>query len=266
MTRRFRAVALLMAAALGAACGGGGGTESDSAGGGAGATPPVAGRLTVLAASSLSESFAELGRRFEAAHPGATVTFNFAASSSLARQLVEGAPGDVLATADETTMGQALDGDAVRSPTVFARNRLAIVTRAGNPDGVGGLPDLARPGLVVVLCAREVPCGRLAQEALTNAAVTVRPASSEENVKAVLGKVVLGEADAGIVYVTDVEAAGDEVAGVEIPDEHNVVASYPMAVATAAANPVAARAWIDFVLGPVGQEVLARYGFLSAIP
>ncbi len=238
----------------------GGNTETPAA------PPPLSGTLTVLAASSLSESFADLGRRFEADHPGLTVTLNFGASSSLARQLVEGAPGDVLATADETTIGQALDANAVRAPAVFARNRLAIVTRAGNPEGIEGLTDLARPDLVVVLCAREVPCGRLAVEALDKAGVMVAAASLEENVKAVLSKVTLGEADAGIVYVTDVAAARDQVGGVTIPAAHNVVASYPIAVATGAANPTAAGAWLDFVLGPTGQAILAGFGFAPASP
>ncbi len=275
MIRRQLVSGLAALALVAAGCGGtGGGGGGDADGGGRGAvttsggvgatTPPLSGTLTVLAASSLAESFGELGRRFQVEHPGLRMSILFGASSSLARQLVDGAPGDVLATADETTMGQAVEGRAVEAPVVFARNRLAIVTRAGNPEGLSGLADLAGPGLVVVLCAPEVPCGRLASEALAKAGVTVEAASLEENVKAVVSKVTLGEADAGIVYVTDVRAAGDKVAGVDVHDAHNVVAAYPLAVATAAANPVAARAWVDFALGPVGQEVLAGYGFAPA--
>jgi molybdate transport system substrate-binding protein len=226
----------------------------------------TAGTVTVLAASSLAESFTELGRRFEEARPELTVAFNFAASSTLARQVAEGAPGDVLATADEVTMQRAVDAGAVGSPTVFARNRLAVVARPGNPEAITGLADLARPGLVVVLCAVEVPCGRLAAEVLARAGVRVEPASVEENVKSVLAKVTLGEADAGVVYVTDVRAAGDRVAGVEIPDAQNVVADYPMAVTTSATDRAAAEAWVDFVLGPAGREVLARHGFATATP
>jgi molybdate transport system substrate-binding protein len=224
----------------------------------------LTGTLTVLAASSLTESFGEIGRRFEAEHPGLTVSFNFGASSGLSRQLVEGAPGDVLATADEASMQRAVDAHAARPPAVFARNRLEIATRPGNPEAVAGLADLARPGLVVVLCAPEVPCGTLARAALDKAGVRVTPASSEENVKAVLAKVTLGEADAGIVYVTDVVAAGAAVTGVPVPDAQNVVASCSLAVATTAANPSAARAWLDYVVSPVGREVLSRFGFTPA--
>ncbi|HEX7277075.1 MAG TPA: molybdate ABC transporter substrate-binding protein [Acidimicrobiales bacterium] len=258
VTRRALGTAALAVGLLVAGCGG---SEKAPA-----TAPPLSGTVTVLAASSLSESFTALGHRFEADHPGLTVTFNFGASSSLARQLIDGAPGDVLATADEITLGQALSADAVGAPAVFARNRLAIVTRPGNPEAIRGLADLARPGLVVVLCAREVPCGRFAVEALAKAGVTVEAASLEENVKAVLAKVTLGEADAGIVYVTDVAAARDEIAGVTIADGQNVVAAYPVAVATDAANPAGARAWVDFVLGPTGQAILSSFGFAPAGP
>jgi molybdate transport system substrate-binding protein len=247
-----------------AACGGGDtGGPRPAAGpaGSDGASPPLAGTLTVLAAASLAESFGELGRRFEVEHPGLAVSFNFAASSSLARQVVEGAPGDVLATADEVSMRVAVEAGGVGPATVFARNRMEIVTRAGNPAGIADLADLARSGLVVVLCASEVPCGRAALQALSRAGVTVRAASSEENVKAVLAKVTLGEADAGIVYVTDIVAAGTKATGVPIPDVHNVDVAYPLAISSTPAHPAAARAWVDFVLAPRGQEVLARFGF-----
>ena len=249
-------------------CGGDGATggRPPKPTGATGAAPPLSGTLTVLAASSLADSFGELGRRFEADHPGLTVAFNLAASSSLSRQLVEGAPGDVLATADEVTMQQAVDAGAVDPPTAFARNRLEIVTRPGNPEGIAGLAGLARPGLVVVLCAPEVPCGRLAAEALGRAGVQVSAASLEENVRSVLAKVTLGEADAGIVYATDVLAAGDKVAGVAIPDTNNVATSYPLAISTSAANRLAARVWVDFVFGPVGREVLTRFGFTPVTP
>jgi molybdate transport system substrate-binding protein len=263
VTRRAPAVTAALTAIVLAVTGCGQG-EGDRPG----ATGParLSGTLTVLAASSLAESFEDIGRRFEDAHAGLRVVFNFAASSSLARQLADGAPGDVLATADEVTMGQAVEAGAVRAPTVFARNRLRIVTRAGNPEGITELADLARPGLVVALCAVPVPCGRLAADALEKAEVRLEPASSEENVKAVLARVTLGEADAGIVYFTDVAAAGDAVTGVAIPDEHNVVAAYPVAVATDAAHPRAARAWVEFLLGPVGREVLSGFGFAPATP
>jgi molybdate transport system substrate-binding protein len=269
--RRRRRLALVALVLVTAGCGGARpDTRPDARPGGPGDTGEpgsrLSGTLLVLAASSLAESFTELGRRFEAEHPGLSVAFSFAASSSLARQVTEGAPGDVLATADEVSIRRAVDAGAVGSPTVFARNRLAIVTRPGNPEALTGLADLARSGLVVVLCAVEVPCGRLAAEALAGAGVRVQPASVEENVKAVLAKVALGEADAGIVYVTDVRAGGDRVTGVEIPDSLNRVADYPVAVTTSSARREAAAAWVDFVLGPAGRGVLARHGFQPATP
>ena len=217
----------------------------------------------MLAAASLTESFTALGRTFEAAHPGVEVTFNFAGSSALVRQLDEGAPGDVLATADQPTMQRAVDAGAVAEPVVFARNRLEIIVARGNPKAIRDLAGLARPGLVVVLCAPQVPCGTLAAEALQRSGVEVRPASLEENVKAVVARVTLGEADAGIVYATDVRAAGPAAEGVAVPDDANVVADYPVAVATRAANPTAARAWIDLLLSAEGRRTLADFGFLA---
>lgn len=236
------AAVLLLGAGTGTACGA--------------ADPP--GTLTVLAASSLTEAFDELGRTFEAGHPGAHVAFTFAASSTLARQVVEGSPGDVLATADEATMAVVVAaGRTAAGPVVFARNRLAVAVAPGNPERVAGLADLARPGLTVVLCAPEVPCGRAAARALERAGVGgVRPASLEENVKAVVSRVALGEADAGLVYATDVRGPG--IDAVAVPDSQNVSTAYPVATLR---DTAAARAWVDHLLSPGGQEVLARYGF-----
>jgi molybdate transport system substrate-binding protein len=244
-------LALALVAATCVGCGGGGG------GGG------TSGTLTVLAAASLTESFTELGRTFEAAHTGIEVTFNFAGSTALARQLAEGAPGDVLATADEPSMQAAVDAGTVGDPVVFARNRLEIVVAKGNPKGIRTPADLARPGVVFVLCAPEVPCGRSAAQVLQRSGVTVEAASLEENVKAVLSRVTLGEADAGIVYVTDVRAARPSVEGVPIPDEANVVVDYPIASAARAGNPDAARTWVDLVLSPEGRRILADFGFVA---
>ena len=220
------------------------------------ADPP--GTLTVLAAASLTEAFGELGRTFEAGRPGERVAFTFAASSTLARQVVEGSPGDVLATADEATMAPVVDaGRTAGPPVVFARNRLAVAVAPGNPERVTGLADLARPGLTVVLCAPEVPCGRAAAQALDRAGVAgVRPASLEENVKAVASRVALGEADAGLVYATDVRAAG--LAAVAVPEGQNVSTPYPVALLRETPS---ARAWVDHLLSPGGQQVLARFGF-----
>ena len=233
---------LLLAGLLGGACAG----VDD---------PPAA--LTVLAAASLTEAFEELGRSFEAAHPGADVDFTFAASSTLARQVLEGSPGDVLATADEDTMAPVVAaGRTAVPPAVFARNRLAIAVAPGNPRRIADLGDLARPGLAVVLCAPEVPCGRAAAQALAAAGVGLRPASLEEHVKAVVTRVALGEADAGLAFATDTHATGVEA--VDIPDDRNVTTAYPVAVLRDGAG---ARAWVDHVLSADGQRALAGLGF-----
>jgi molybdate transport system substrate-binding protein len=224
----------------------------------------LTGSLTVLAAASLTEIFTELGRRFEADHPGVKVTFSFGASSTLAQQALDGAPADLLATADEANVQKVVDGGIASDPRVFARNRLAILVAKGNPRGISALADLAAPGLAVVLCAPEVPCGRFGAQALHKAGVTVTPKSLEENVKGVVSKVTLGEADGGLVFVTDARAAGDKAEGITIPDEQNVIATYPVAVLEQAGNPENARAFRNFLLSPAGQQALVAHGFLPA--
>lgn len=221
--------------------------------------------VTVLAAASLTTVFGELGQAFEAAHPSVGITFSFGASSTLAAQVRAGAPADALATADPSTMAGVAAAGLVAPPRTFARNRLAIVVRPGNPEGVSSLADLARPGLTVVLCAPEVPCGRLARDVLERSGVEVEPRSLEADVRAVVTRVVLGEADAGIVYATDVAAAmaGGRAAGVPIPSPPNVETSYPIAVVGAGRNPEGGRAFVEFVLSPPGQAVLARAGFAA---
>lgn len=222
------------------------------------------GDLTVFAAASLTAAFTEIGDAFMVEYPDSAVTFNFAGSSDLVTQIDEGAPADVFASADLGNMTKLVDagGDATE-PVVFATNLAAIVVGAGNPKGVTGVADLANEDLIVVQCAPEVPCGKYATQIFENAGVTVTPKSLEENVKAVVGKVTLGEADAGIVYVTDIAAAGAEVDGVEIAADINVVAEYPIVVTNEAPNPDAAQAFVDFVLGGQGQQILASYGFLE---
>ena len=221
----------------------------------------VSGSLTVFAAASLTEAFTELGEQFEIDHPEAAVTFNFGASSALARQILDGSPADVFAAADDTAMAAVADAGLVAAPELLARNRLEILVAKGNPKEIAGLADLDQPGIVVVLCAPEVPCGRLAAATLQRAGVAVAAASLEENVKAVVSRVTLGEADAGIVYVTDSKAAGDSAEGV--PIDTDVEAAYPIAVTKVPHNPAAARAWVAFVLGGEGQAVLRQYGFRS---
>lgn len=226
--------------------------------------PQLAGTVTVLAASSLTEAFTELGKAFESDHPGVKVTFSFGASSTLAQQALDGAPADLLATADEANLQKVVDGAAASDPRVFARNRLSILVGKGNPKGIATLADLAKPELLLVLCAPEVPCGKFGAQVLQKAGVTATPKSLEENVKGVVSKVTLGEADAGLVYVTDAKAAGDKTDGVAIHDEQNVIAVYPMGLLNQAGNADAARAFRNFVLSPAGQATLAGYGFLSA--
>ena len=242
---------MLAAALVLAGCGGG---EHQ---GGSSASPS---EIKVFAAASLTAAFDELGPRFTAANGGTKVTFNFAGSQALATQIQQGAPADVFASADTTSMDKVkgLVGD----PQVFARNLLAIVVEDGNPRGIKGLEDLANPELKVVLAAPDVPAGRYAAEILGRAGVTVKPVSQEDNVKAVVTKVSLGEADAGVVYVTDVTAGGDKVEGVDIPAEQNVTATYPIATVKASKASDQARAFVDLVRSPAGQQVLNGYGFL----
>jgi molybdate transport system substrate-binding protein len=237
-------------------------TSGAAAGPGSTTTATASGAITVFAAASLTDAFEEIGEAFTAANPDADVTFSFAGSSDLVAQLDEGAPADVFASADQDNMAKltAVAGNA-EEPEVFATNLLAIITATGNPLGITGVADLADPDLVVVTCAAEVPCGAYAQQVFDNAGVTVTPKSYEENVRGVVNKVTLGEADAGIVYATDVLAAGDQASGVEIPAKVNVVARYPVVTTAEAGNPEAAEAFVDFVLGADGQEILAGYGF-----
>jgi molybdate transport system substrate-binding protein len=258
--RRLVGAIAVAASLLAGACGGG---NDDN-----GATEKRT--LGVFAASSLTESFTELGRMFEASRRGVTVTFSFGASSALAQQVVDGAPGDVFASADEANMAKVVGaGEAEGSPVAFARNRLSIVVAAGNPEKIGGLADLAEPGLVVVLCAPEVPCGSLANAALAKAGLAggVRPASLEQNVKAVVTKVSLGEADAGIAYETDVKAEGTaKVAGVAVEGASDpaLQAVYVTAPLKSAATADLARQWVAYVRSAEARAVLARFGFLPA--
>jgi molybdate transport system substrate-binding protein len=252
-TSRARLAALLAVAALAlAGCGGG-----DDAGGSGAAAP---GEIKVFAAASLTAAFTELGERYSAANGGAEVTFNFAGSQALATQIQQAAPADVFASADLPNMDKVKD--LVGTPQNFASNRLAIVVEQGNPKGVEGLADLADPDLKVVLAAEEVPAGKYAKQVLDQAGVSVTPVSREDNVKAVVTNVSLGEADAGIVYVTDVTAGGEKVEGVDVPEDQNVTATYPMATVRASETPQAARAFLDLVLSAEGQQVLKEYGFL----
>jgi molybdate transport system substrate-binding protein len=246
--------ALLAVAALAlAGCGGG-----DDSGGSSGAASP--GEIKVFAAASLTAAFTRIGEQFTAANGGTKVTFNFAGSQALATQIQQSAPADVFASADIPNMDKVKD--LVGTPQNFASNQLQIVVEKGNPKGVEGLDDLANADLKVVLAAPEVPAGKYAAEALGKAGVTVKPVSAEDNVKAVVTKVSLGEADAGIVYVTDVTAGGDKVEGVDIPEQLNVRATYPIATVKASQARDQAQAFMDLALSAEGQQVLKEHGFL----
>jgi molybdate transport system substrate-binding protein len=224
----------------------------------------VTGTVTVFAAASLKESFTTLGKRFEEEHPGTKVTFSFGGSDSLAASITGGAPADVFASASPTTMAIVTDaGDVSGTPTTFVRNRLEIATLPGNPDKIASLEDLTRSGLKVVLCDRAVPCGAAAQKALGAAELKLTPVSYEQDVKAALTKVELKEADAAVVYKTDVRAAGGKVEGVEFPESADAVNDYPIARLKDAPNAKAARAFIELVRSAEGRRVLTGAGFLQ---
>jgi len=207
-------------------------------------------------------AYNQIGQDFMKAHPNAKVTFGFGGSPTLVTQILQGAPADVFAAADQPNMQKLVDGGlADGKPAVFTQNKLQIVVQAGNPKKITGLADLANPNLVVDLCAPAVPCGSYASQSFARANVKVTPKSQEQDVKSVVTRVSLGEADAGIVFTTDVKAGGVTVAGVDIPVDQNVVATYPIVRVKGTRNPVTANAFIDWVLGAMGQKVLTQYGF-----
>lgn len=229
----------------------------------ASSTPAVGGELTVYAAASLTAAFDELAAEFEAANPGVDVRpIVYDGSSPLATQLIEGAPADVFASADERTMRTVADADLLDGDAEpFATNTLRIATPAGNPAGIDALDDLGDPAVAVVLCAPEVPCGAASHDLLDLEGVEVTPVSEEQNVTAVLAKVRAGEADAGLVYATDVAAAGDAVESIVPEHADEVVNTYPIGALAGAANPDAAAAFVAFMLSDDGRSVLASFGF-----
>lgn len=235
--------------------------------------------LTVFAAASLTDAFNEIGQNFSAEHPGLTFSFNFAGSQQLAQQLGQGAPADVFASANKTQIGKTIEAGRIISGTerTFARNRLVVIYPQDNPAGLTQLQDLAKPSLKLVFAAKEVPVGQYSldflNKAITDTAfsptymdeVLKNVVSYEDNVKSVLAKVALGEADAGIVYTSDI--SGDnagKVSRLDIPDNLNVIAGYPIAVISDSAYPVQAQAFVDYVLSPAGHAILAKYAFIPA--
>jgi len=224
-------------------------------------SPALSGSITVLAAASLTGSFTTLGKQFQAAHPGTTVTFSFGASSTLAQQITNGAPADVFASASAKNMTDVVTAGDAADPRTFANNVAQIAVSSTSASKVTSLADLGRPDVKVALCQPEVPCGALAQKVLANAKVAVKPVTQALDVKSVLATVTSGEVDAGIVYVTDVKAAGTSVAGIAIPPDVNASTSYPIVTVKASKNMALARAFEDYVLSPEGQAVLSQAGF-----
>ena len=222
----------------------------------------ITGTITVFAAASLTKTFTELGREFEKVNPGSTVTFSFAGTSDLVTQLDGGAPADVFASADENNMKKAVGAGVTGGDSVdFATNVLAIAVPPGNPAHITSWADLARAGVKTVVCAPQVPCGAATAKVEANTGVTLTPVSQESSVTDVLGKVSSGEADAGVVYVTDVKGAGTSVESVPFPEAKDVVNTYPIVAIRQGPNFTGAAAFIAFVTGPEGKKVLEAAGF-----
>jgi molybdate transport system substrate-binding protein len=267
MPRLTRVVALAAAAVLSlAGCSSsdtGASTETgDSTPTSASSAPAVTGDITVFAAASLTESFTQIGKDFEAEHDGVKVTFNFAGSSALATQINQGAPADVFASAAPKNMKDVTDTGAITdSPTTFVTNTLEIAVPKGNPAKITGLADFAKQDLKIALCAEQVPCGAASKTVFQAAGITAAPDTLEQDVKAVLTKVSLGEVDAALVYRTDVRSAGDKVEGIEFPESDKAVNEYPIAACAKAPNPEGAKAFVEYVLSDKGKKVLTEAGF-----
>jgi molybdate transport system substrate-binding protein len=254
--RRFAVIAAVLAAAAAAGCSSS--TSSPSAGG-----SPATGTITVFAAASLTESFTQLGKQFEAAHPGDTVKFSFGPSSGLATQITSGAPADVFASAAPGNMHDVVNAGDASSPQNFAKNTMEVATPPDNPGNVESVKDLADDSVKVALCQPQVPCGVVAAEVFKNAGITVKPVTLQPDVKSVLTQVETGNVDAGMVYVTDVQAAGSKVNGVTIPASDNASTLYPIATINSSKHKSIAQAFMNYVLSPAGQQVLKAAGFES---
>ena len=245
-------VALSFAALLSVTLVGCGGSSPESSGG----------ALVVFAAASLKQSFTQLGEQFKSDNPGASVEFSFAGSSELVTQLTQGAKGDVFASADTKNMDKAKDaGLLAADPVNFATNRLTIAVAPGNPKGIASFHDLTKDGLNVVVCAPQVPCGSATEKVEKATGVELKAVSEESSVTDVLNKVTTGEADAGVVYVTDVAGAGDKVTGVDFPESKDAVNAYPIAALKDSANDELAQKFVAYVTGEAGQKVLDAAGF-----
>ncbi len=256
---RVVAVALALLLAVGAVLAACGSDDDDSSPSGGSA---LTGDLTVFGAASLTEAFEDVQKTLESSDPDLDLTYSFAGSQDLVQQIRDGAPADVFASADEKNMQELVDDGLVERPEVFARNTLAIAVEPGNPKHVKRLEDLSRSDVTVVLADPSVPVGRYSQQVLDKANVTAEPASLELDVKATLAKVTSGEADAAIVYRTDIESSGGKADVVDIPDDQNAIATYPIAVVEASGHKAAARAFVDEIVNGSGQDALKAKGFL----
>ncbi len=269
-------VGLAIAAAIGliatgcSSSGGGSGSSSASTAAAGGASSAaassstaaaLAGSINVFAAASLTEAFTTLGKQFEAAHAGTTLNFRFDASSALATDITQGQPSDVFASAATSNMDTVVTAGFATKPVNFVSNTMEIATPPGNPAKVSTVQDLEKSSVKTALCEVAVPCGATAEKVFDNAKVTVKPVTREPDVKSTLAVVEAKEVDAGVVYVTDVRAAGSKVVGVPIPDSVNASTTYPIAVLTHSTNQALAQAWVDYVLSPAGQKVLSADGF-----
>jgi molybdate transport system substrate-binding protein len=218
--------------------------------------------ITVFAAASLQGSFTQIGQQFERAHPGARVTFSFGPSSGLATQIINGAPASVFASAAPANMTQVVKaGQTLNSPSNFAKNKMEVAVPPGNPAGVTSVTNLSKSAVKVALCQPQVPCGVVARDVFKNAGISVKPVTLQPDVKSVLTQVELGNVDAGMVYVTDVKAAGSKVKGVAVPSGDNASTLYPIATLKGASDTTVANEFVAYVMGPQGQHVLAQDGF-----
>src|SRR6266702_5198980 len=255
--RRCTVIAAGLAAVAVAGCS----SSSSSSTPGAGSATPATGTITVFAAASLTEAFTQLGKQFEAAHKGDTVKFSFGPSSGLEAQITSGAPADVFASASTTNMQGVVSAGDASSPQNFAKNTMEVAVPPNNPAKVTSVNDLAKKSVKVALCQPQVPCGVVAAEVFKNAGITVKPVTLQPDVKSVLTQVETDNVDAGMVYVTDVLAAGTKVMGVKISASDNASTEYPIATITSSKHKSEAQAFMNYVLSPAGQQVLTDAGF-----
>jgi molybdate transport system substrate-binding protein len=258
--RRFAVIAAAVAVGAVAGCSGSGPSRSEG-------SPPAAspggsaGTITVFAASSLTGAFTQLGKQFEAAHPGDAVKFSFGPSSGLAQQITSGAPADVFASASPTNMQQVVSAGDAGTPKNFVKNVMEVAVPPADPGHVSSLKDLAKSSVKVALCQSQVPCGVTAAKVFSNAGIKVKPVTLEPDVKSVLTKVELGDVDAGMVYVTDVLSAGSKAKGVKVPASDNASTTYPIATISTSSHQSIAQQFVAYVLSPTGQQVLTAAGF-----